>query len=310
MRAPPDRAERPRRCGFTLIELLIALVLSGIVVSIIFQLLLAESRFARLQGARQEVQQNVRVVTEILGSELRGVGADALLNAAPGTIRFIVPRAWGLVCGYPPPLNGSRTLAVIFPAAAVPRLRNASGARGDALAIPVPPAVGTADWQFLDVQDRTDDPARLAEAVASCAALGPDPPVGNVPWSQSRVRYFAAAAGQISDQLTPGDPVYLYDPPVRYAVETSAPGNEWWIKRSYGGQMHPMAGPVSAKDGLTFTYFDGAGNDITAAIAANTRSAREVRSVGVRVVTHSRASVGGRPQVDTASTRVFLRNRY
>jgi hypothetical protein len=103
-----------------------------------------------------------------------------------------------------------------------------------------------------------------------------------------------------------GRPVYLYDL-VRYRLGTSTvtaiPGT--WIQRQDGAATQPLAGPVPAGTGLTFTYFDAAGvriNNPTTQLQLNA-----IDRIGVRVVTHSRAE-GTIRQTDTDSTLVYLRN--
>jgi prepilin-type N-terminal cleavage/methylation domain-containing protein len=311
----PAALARSDDTGFTLIELLIALVISGIIATIIFQVLLGEGRFARVQTAREEVQQNARAALEVITSELRGIGPDAILEATRTSIKFEVPRAWGLVCGYPDPAGGPRSLAVIFPSSAVATLATNGTDR-----LAVPPVGKDADgnqityWRFLSVNDVTGQTSGMASAVAECTKFSPDPPLVTTPsaWKSSRARLFTSTAtDEVPDELTVGDPVYVADPPVRYATGTSSPGNEIWIKRSHGsgGAMQPLAGPVPAEGGLTFAYFNGAGEDITSALASGTAEPSSIRRIVVNVVTLSRAQFSGTPQRESATATVFPRNR-
>jgi Tfp pilus assembly protein PilW len=80
-----------------LVELMVALVISGILVGIIFQFLLGQTRFARLQGAREEVQQNARVAVDVISSDLRAVGRMGSLQPTPTRLTF-GPLAHGDSC--------------------------------------------------------------------------------------------------------------------------------------------------------------------------------------------------------------------
>ena len=54
--------------GFTVVELMVAIVLTGILATIMFQLMQGQGRFAGLQDARQEVQQNDRGALDLITS--------------------------------------------------------------------------------------------------------------------------------------------------------------------------------------------------------------------------------------------------
>lgn len=92
------QATRARRAGFTLIEVTIAVVLSGILATVIFQLLQGQSRFTDAQTGRQAVQENVRGAMELIASELRAVPPGAIVQAGAHSMRLRVPRAYGTLC--------------------------------------------------------------------------------------------------------------------------------------------------------------------------------------------------------------------
>ncbi|HEX8360648.1 MAG TPA: type II secretion system protein [Longimicrobium sp.] len=93
---PAHRTARPS--GFTLIEVTVAIVLSGILATVIFQLLQGQSRFTDSQTGRQAVQENVRGAMELIASELRAVPAAAIVQAGAHSMRLRVPRAYGTLC--------------------------------------------------------------------------------------------------------------------------------------------------------------------------------------------------------------------
>src|SRR5215213_8679610 len=101
------------RAGFTLIEVLVALVLAVMLGGVIFQVVQGESRFAMVQSAREEVQQNSRGALEIVASELRAAQPAGLVSAYVNSITFLLPRVWGISCGD----GDGANLSVVFPAA-------------------------------------------------------------------------------------------------------------------------------------------------------------------------------------------------
>ena len=89
IRRYPDPRRPLGRGGFTLIEILVALLISGLVVSSIFQVLQGNGRFVEMQSAREEVQQNARAALDLIAGDLRGVPPTAITVMQPGTIRFL-----------------------------------------------------------------------------------------------------------------------------------------------------------------------------------------------------------------------------
>lgn len=290
---------RDARAGFTLLEILVALMISGLVVSSIFQVLQGNGRFVSMQSAREEVQQNARAALDLIAGDLRAVPPGAILELDDDRIRFMQPRAWGVLCNTLTP--SSSTAWLMMPAGMVDvdefLLRPH---RGVAVEQSNDPLVRTGAFRFV--------PSLLRQTAGDpCDAIQPDP-------SADRLRIGFRSPGPpfvTGDSVPAGSPVMLYEE-VRYDVETSGgavPGR--WIRRmaGYGGSgpnMQPMAGPVPEGAGLAFTYLGEDGATPTAVPA-------EVRQVGIEVVTRSRAverdGAGVRPQqVDTARTKVYLRN--
>lgn len=254
---------------------MVALVISGILVGIIFQFLVGQTRFARMQGAREEVQQNARVAVDVISSDLRAVGRQGIVAAGSNSIDFRAPRAWGLVCGY----SGS-SLAVIFPTAAVPALRTGS----DRLAI------GTHPDSIYSVTDVTSDGTNAAYECNT--KVNPSP---QAVATDKRARLYDG----VPLNLLPRRDVYVYDE-LTYDVSTSTGVPGLWIRRN--GQ--PLAGPLPSSGGLVFAYQDSLGNDLGSSPSAN-----DIARVRLVVKTNSRAKFNNQAQDDTDSTIVYLRNR-
>lgn len=75
--------------GLTLIELLIVFVICGIIVAGIYRVFVAQSKACFVQDQVVEVQQNIRVATEVLMKNLRMAGYDS--NSVNSKIKIAVP---------------------------------------------------------------------------------------------------------------------------------------------------------------------------------------------------------------------------
>jgi prepilin-type N-terminal cleavage/methylation domain-containing protein len=297
----PEPAPRGR-AGFTLLELLVALTISGILVGTIFQLLEGNSRFVRLQSAREEVQQNGRAALSVIASDLRSVPSGGIVSMSPTAVRFYAPRGWGILCNT---INSASSTAwAIFPANTFPS-DDVWSKRGWGIAVEqtAHPAVNTASWRFVSqVTKQTGGTA--------CDTIQSAP-------TASHLRYGFVRPGGASFVTTgsvlPGTPVMLFEE-VEYDVASSSGGSVpgYWIRRMSGygvdGQpnMQPMAGPVPSENALRLEYFRADG--VTPATTP-----AEVRSISIRVITRSRsesmqAGTMSPSQVDTTSTVVSLRN--
>jgi len=87
-----------RQGGFTLLEAILALTLSSVIVGLVSSVFLAQNDFYRLVVQRTRVQDNLRVVTDLIASEIRGVSNGGVITAE--SRRFVVrlPLAVGGVC--------------------------------------------------------------------------------------------------------------------------------------------------------------------------------------------------------------------
>ncbi|HVG45610.1 MAG TPA: prepilin-type N-terminal cleavage/methylation domain-containing protein [Longimicrobium sp.] len=284
------------RAGFTLVEVLVALVLAVMLGGVIFQVVQGESRFATVQSAREEVQQNSRGALEILGSELRSVQRAGLVYARADSITFFMPRVWGVSCGG----GTGTTLPVIFPAAGGTAfdLNTASGLLADTGTVAVPA------W----------GPHPLASARASGITLtAQNPALGAAGNACAGIR--ATAGGTLLSGFTvggssiprapAGNTVYLYQM-VTYRVAQQ--GTEWWLYRTLGsGTSQPLAGPLDGATGLALVYYDATGATIASPITT-LATLKTVARVGITVRTRSRAR-GSANLTDTQATSITLRNQ-
>jgi prepilin-type N-terminal cleavage/methylation domain-containing protein len=288
-------AERPvGRAGFTLVELMVALLIGMIVMGVLFQMISGQTRIAAVQSGREEAQQNARGALEIVSSELRSAIPAGLIDAQAQSLTFMQPRAWGVLCE---PAAGL-TFSVVFP--------NTGGAGGweaaRANGVVVQDAAGT----WLPNPDSYPQRARIAASqvlgaptAMNCPQLTPAGDVVVVRFTVSNAIGGGAA----------GDLVATYSL-TRYDLGEAMGAT--WLRRSNGMtdgdefQQQPLAGPLRV-DRFLFTYLDGAGASLGNP-GTTAATLRNVRRIGVQVVTESTQQVNGIAQRDSGTAVVTLRN--
>ena len=87
-----------RRAGFTLLEAILALTLSSVIVALVSSVFLAQNDFYRLVIQRTRVQDNLRAVTDLIASEIRGVSGGGVTTAESRQFIVRLPLAVGGVC--------------------------------------------------------------------------------------------------------------------------------------------------------------------------------------------------------------------
>lgn len=287
-----------RNAGFTLIELLIALVLSGLLAGSIFQLLFSQGQFARLMGAREEVQQNARASVELISSELRAATPRGILEANASLIRFLQPVAWGVLCDQR--TAASTQVWVRFPTDVFGAGLGAASERwGVAVAQDPDPTLTPTEWVAVATPTvtNTGTPCTGAPSATNLGTGG-----------AGTIDLGFTAAGMITAgrTLLPGSRVYVWQE-VGYRV------HDGMIQRlvGYDGntpRWRDMAGPVAATDGLLFRYFRA--NEVDPLPTPVTVDLPQVARIRVVVGTQSTARFGSarQPQTQRDSTTVSLRN--
>lgn len=283
-------------------ELLVALMISSLLVTVIYQLMAGNSRYVQLQSSREEVQQNARAAIDVIAADLRTVPPSAIRAMGPDSIRFYLPRAWGVLCDTIDTTSG--TAWAIFPASVMTDTDVFGKPHwGVAIEQTTSPQNHNDDWRFITSPTRqtSGNPCTTIQPTIDATqhlTLGFNRPAGT---------QFVAAG-----TILPGTQVMVFEE-VRYDVAPSSssaiPGS--WIRRMVGRvsgaiNMQPMAGPVPASGALRLQYFRSDGVT-TAATAA------QVRRVNIRVIAQSRAETGtgadrSPSEMDTVSTDVYLRN--
>lgn len=273
---------------------MVSLLIGGLLIGVVLQFVNGQTRFASVQTAREEVQQNARGALEVVAADLRGAISSGVLIANDQLVEFALPRRWGVVCRS----FGGTTTDVAF--------LNSPGE-----VIPTGSGVG------LMVQDPTTSvwlPAAVAPratvtAVAP-ASLTAVPGCGNVRVSGDVVAFRLTGANHPA--VTPGATVAVYEV-VRYDVAPGRGGT--WLRRSNGWgsaapNMQPLAGPVDA-DSVGFRYFTGAPASAATLLAAPGAAApaANIRMIRFRVRMTSRQALDGRTgQIEQDSATVQIRN--
>jgi prepilin-type N-terminal cleavage/methylation domain-containing protein len=297
-----DPGQRPRNAtgGFTLVELLVALVISGLLTTVIFQTLLGNSRFVANQSAREEVQQNTRAALELIAGDLRAATGGGIVEANANSVRLRVPRAWGVACNA---VSGSGgTVWALFPQGTFP------------------PGFSYQAAHWGVALNQTDNAATTATGAGafryvtsvtppgggnSCAAVQPQ-------MAGLEARGFSSPGPPLTTgglTVPAGASLMVYEE-IAYDVAQGT-GGELWVRRSVGfasgvANMQPLAGPVPNAESLRLTYLDQNGG-------GSILSTADIRQVRVALVAQSRAQVrrGGQmvpERRDSATVDVFLRN--
>jgi prepilin-type N-terminal cleavage/methylation domain-containing protein len=291
-------APHRNRQGFTLVELMISAVLAGIFAIIVFQLLRGQSRFVALEGAREEVQQNVRGALDVMSAELRAVPPAGLLEGTANRIQFLLPRAWGVSCGAG--VAGSATvLFPSLPSTTVPTgaVSGSWGMMGNVGTVAAP--VWQASTAIGGARSTVASLATAATTAAPCNTMASSGSVQGV-----------TVTGAGLPIVPQGNPVFLFNV-VQYDVGDADGSGLQWLQRGSGaaGSQQPLAGPLPAATSLRFVYYDTPNGAAVAAPATTAASLAAIDRVQVFLTTRSRTAASGSVQTQTDSVMVYLRNQ-
>jgi type II secretory pathway pseudopilin PulG len=293
------RARPVPESGYTLLEMLVLLAISGIVVSVLFQAILGQTGFARVTTAREEVQQNARTSLELITSELRALAPHGVRAADRDSIRFLLPRAWGVLCqGIPSAPVFGVAVTARFPGGTVPEdFGPGLPAWGIAVARGTDPAATPTAYGFFRPT------SAVAGGTACDTGLGAAPGTATVAVSAASIfgtpTSFSAGAGLRA---------YVFE-----EVGYRASGGS--IERMMGYLPGPvpnwkeLAGPLDGGDAFEFRYFQVDGTEITSRPLTSAQLPT-IASIRVSIRTQSAKRVGATAhQSSSVSTLVHLRNR-
>lgn len=293
-------ADARGRDGFTLVEILVAMVITAILATVVFQLIQGQGRFVQMESSREEVQQNTRGALELIASELRSIPAGAIDTAASSRIRFRLPRAWGVLCDNVNPTSG--TAGIAFPAGTFPTdfPSDLASAADWGIAVPTSASGGYTAATITAV----------STGMGNCTAN-----IGLQAGTGAAVRQFTYQLPSGTPAATAGSAVFLFQR-VEYDAAASSSGSPpgIWLRRgTVASSPQPMAGPLLATDtltsttGLSFTYYCGT-QLLTAAQVAARANWLSIDRIRVRVAMQSRNKLKGVREVQRDSITVHLRN--
>lgn len=284
-------ATAERRAGFTLVELIIAIAMSSIVLGAVYRVLVNNQRFYRSQGQIVEVQQNVRAVSQILPAELRELDAadGDIISMSDTSITIKAMRGFSTICAPPDAALGS----IVVRNSLTFQYRAADPARDSALV-----------FNDNNVQSTSDDVWLHAPvAGVTTGVLCTDGAAGT---SYTLTGMIGGIAQLVN--VTNGSPVRTFEV-VNYRLYDDGTGTWWLGVSTYSSgawsATSPVAGPLRATDGLTFSFFDAAG-----ATTATRTNVAQIQVV-IRGRSQQPIQVQGRatgPYQDSLTVRVALRN--
>jgi prepilin-type N-terminal cleavage/methylation domain-containing protein len=283
MSTTPSSGAARRDSGFTLLELLVALVISGVLVSGVWQLFVMTSSAVRLQGEMEEVQQNARAALEIIAGDLRATSSGAWRIAAADSIAIRLPVQWGLMCDSTIS-SGSSSIRILLPN--VPLVTSTPGG---AMGMAMDTSLADTPWYFVGTVVAGD--STTLGTFSSCSMMSPS--------GSLLTRRMDRTSGSFPSAIVRGRRTFLYEV-VRYSEGTSTrPGR--WLRRN--GLM--LTGPVPPGEGLKLRYFNGS-KELLPPIVDQV-ILQSITHVELTLVTLS-SGRGGTPLRRTTSTVVYLRN--
>jgi prepilin-type N-terminal cleavage/methylation domain-containing protein len=298
---------RPARStrGFTLIETLIALVLLGLVSTVIYKMLVTTQRVTDAQSERGDLQVNLRAGAQVIPNELRQItigtssSLDTISDIRAVTDTSIVYRAmrgFYTICATP---GSATTLNVV-------------DAPGFASEYRTPSTNDSAFVFWEGDTNKTSDDAWVQVGIAgvtstTCTYAG-----------SSRAAYtFTFVSPGIPNATFPyakiqsGSPVRTYE---TVTLSLYGSGGQQWLGMQVGsGTMQPVVGPLAATSGglygFQLTYYDSTGTALTAS-AGNVPKIRTIK-IALRGTTNDQVALAGRTRSfikDSLVTYVTLRN--
>jgi Tfp pilus assembly protein PilW len=270
------------------------MLIGALLITVVLQMVSGQVRVTAVQSAREETQQNTRGALEIMSSELRSVVPAGILAAAPQSLTFMQPRAWGLLCTAA--LLPTATFNVAVPNAGADAAWAAGRANGVLVTGAVAGTYSPSPALGMAGRARITASAEVPNNTANCGLN----PAGNV--KVIRVTTSVGVTGAA------GAAVAFY---TLTQYDVAAVSGQLWLRRNSGVNSsdafvpQPLAGPLAANR-FDLEYRTGAGAAIPAAtLGVNLANIRQVR---IRVVTESTQRMNGRAQRDSAESVVTFRN--
>jgi prepilin-type N-terminal cleavage/methylation domain-containing protein len=283
--------------GFTLAEVAVALVLTGIVSTAIYELLVNNQRIYRQQTQRIELNDNVRSAMAILPSELRGLDAadprgSDIIEMTDTSVAYKAVRVLRWTC------PNLQTGTQLYLDTTVYALRGIDPTYDSVLI-------------FADSNPmRREDDHWYHADVTSAPQSGSGCPNGAVKINVALGLQRMTNANQLvaRDDVLMGSPVMAFEL-VRMMSYQDVYGDTWLGVQRYGkstgwSALQPVVGPL-VRGGLKFTYYDATG-----AVTTNRSQVARIRVTVIgrtsQMVKLTTGSMGY--LLDSLNTQVALRN--
>ncbi|MEX2527681.1 MAG: prepilin-type N-terminal cleavage/methylation domain-containing protein [Gemmatimonadota bacterium] len=279
--------KRPgRRRGFSLIEALVALTLGAVVMGLVMSVFVAQNRFYRHTVVQSQVQDHVRMVTEIITQEFRQVTRGGVLTAQPRELVVRVPLAVGMVCDLVDPVTKGKggkgkvstpgSASIYFPLEG----DTVEGARVSGYAVREVDGSWTYSSSTWDALSPSSAPTNV------CGVMGG--------WVGGDAGNYLSLSGGVPGVAEPGELLGLFEE-VEFFLDDSelAPGSQAVFRRRAGASATEIATGVTDEAGFQYRMVNGTLQDDVTGLGNLSQV------VGIRFTAGSTSqSVGGVPGVE------------
>ena len=293
--------------GFSLIEIMIALVLMGLVSTVIYKMLVTTQRVTDAQAERTDVQTNLRAGALVIPNELRQITISTassfdsisdIRGISDTSITYRAMRGFYTICATP---SSATTLSVVDAGGFASEYR----------------APTTSDSVFVfwegDTTKTSDDSwvqvGLSAVATSTCTYAGASRTAYNFTFSGGGV-----PSGFPYAKIQGGSPVRTYE---TVNLSLFSYNSQQWLGMAVnaGGtpSYQPVVGPLAATSGSVYgfqlTYYDSTG----AAVSASSSNIPKIRTIKValRAISNDQVALSGKNRTtiqDSLVTYVTLRN--
>jgi prepilin-type N-terminal cleavage/methylation domain-containing protein len=284
----PDHQLTRGRAGFTLVELIVAILISTVIIGSAWKLLTSNQRFYRSQSQIQDVQQNLRAAVQSVMGDLRELdakGGDLIAIGDSTSLTLRAMRGFGVVCKTN--VGGGQIWlknSLLFMSGAIDITKD-----------------NVMVYREADSTKNTDDTWQPGSISATTTDNCADGTAG------TRLTITLANGNAKLDSVQIGAPVRIWEQ-VLYTLyttnSTSWLGTDTYTSGAWTGTS-AVAGPVTAGNGVTFTYYDSTGA-VTATTASIARILLTVRGQSAQAVMVQGRPTG--PYKDSVAVSATLRN--
>ncbi|MHB1194147.1 MAG: PilW family protein [Longimicrobiales bacterium] len=279
-----------RAGGFTLVEAIVALTLTSVLVVLVATTFLVQNRYYAIQLARTTAQDNARMVTEMVASELRSLPDSAVVVAANRQLVVRSPMVMAVVCAQVP-----------SPARITVQMDGGEAALTTAEVTGFGVRESTGRWSYHDITGWSRIASPSTAAAATCYANGADT-VGIRGDFQILTRI-----NSYYGSWPPNGTVMMLYRTVEYRIQASTmdPSTLGLFRGLYGGTLVELATGLDSSSG--FLYRTGGASYATSVSGA--ASLGQIDAVRIVAQARTRPQAGGAEDVTYGwAVNVHLRN--